>query len=80
MTGISLSRSKEHFTGEYADPSTCTYYAYECIYCQKFLLDKALRPLSPHQVALSNTRIICDLILDSCIKYLQLLDRVIIIG
>jgi hypothetical protein len=36
MTGISLSGSKEHFTGEYADPSTCTYYAYECTYCQKY--------------------------------------------
>ena len=36
MTGISLSGSKEYFTGEYAPPDTCTYYAYPCCYCQKY--------------------------------------------
>ena len=34
MTGISLSGSREFFTGEYADPSTCTYITYPCVYCQ----------------------------------------------
>jgi hypothetical protein len=36
MTGISLSGSKEYFTGEYAPPDTCTYYAYRCTYCEQF--------------------------------------------
>jgi hypothetical protein len=38
MTNISVSGSKEHITGEYADssPSFCTYYAYRCTYCEVF--------------------------------------------
>lgn len=36
MTKISVSGGKEFFTGEYADPSTCTYYTYQCTYCQKY--------------------------------------------
>jgi hypothetical protein len=36
MTKISFSGSEEFFSNKYADPSTCTYYAYECTYCQKY--------------------------------------------
>jgi hypothetical protein len=25
-----------YLTGDYADPQTCTYYAYECTYCLKY--------------------------------------------
>lgn len=35
MTGVSFSGSKEHFTKDYADPSTCTYITYPCTYCQE---------------------------------------------
>jgi hypothetical protein len=33
MTGLSLSGSKEMFTKEYADPYTCCYLYYTCVYC-----------------------------------------------
>ena len=36
MTKVTLSGSEEFFSGKYADPKTCTYYAYECTYCQKY--------------------------------------------
>ena len=36
MTKYVYSGSEEHFTGKYADPSTCTYYAYNCCYCERF--------------------------------------------
>jgi hypothetical protein len=41
MTGLSLSGSEEHFSGNYADPSTCTYYWYDCVYCEQpfYLVD-----------------------------------------
>jgi hypothetical protein len=36
MTGISFSGSEEFFSNKYAPPDTCTYYAYNCCYCEKF--------------------------------------------
>jgi hypothetical protein len=36
MTKISLSVGEEFFTRKYADPKTCTYYAYNCCYCGGF--------------------------------------------
>jgi hypothetical protein len=36
MTRVTYSGSEEHFTGDYADPKTCTYYAYRCCYCTTF--------------------------------------------
>jgi hypothetical protein len=36
MTKVTYSGSEECFTGEYADPKTCTYYAYRCCYCTTF--------------------------------------------
>lgn len=33
MTKVSYSFDPEE---KYADPSTCTYYAYPCTYCQKY--------------------------------------------
>jgi hypothetical protein len=35
MTRVAYSGSKEHFTGDYADPSICYYYSYMCAYCEK---------------------------------------------
>lgn len=36
MTKISVSGGEEFFTGKYAPPDTCTYYAYRCTYCERF--------------------------------------------
>jgi hypothetical protein len=36
MTGISISGSEEHITGNYVDPEIATYYAYRCTYCEVF--------------------------------------------
>ena len=36
MTNITLSGGEEFFTGKYASPDTCTYYAYRCTYCEGF--------------------------------------------
>jgi hypothetical protein len=39
MTNITVSDGKEFFTGEYADPSICSYMYYDCVYClQPFYL------------------------------------------
>jgi hypothetical protein len=36
MTNTTLSGGEEYFTGKYAEPKTCTYYAYRCCYCTTF--------------------------------------------
>jgi hypothetical protein len=36
MTKISISGGEEFFTRKYADPKTCTYYAYNCCYSGGF--------------------------------------------
>jgi hypothetical protein len=35
-TKVNISMGDVYFTQKYAPPDTCTYYAYQCTYCESF--------------------------------------------